>query len=146
MSMKQLVGVPGVKCRIRKLKSAADRMKAEAFTLYLAARDPRTPWYARFLVAAVVAYALSPIDLIPDFIPVIGFLDDLILVPIAITVAIRLVPEPVLIECRIRAKSAFQSGQPVSRAAGAIVVSIWLVVAGILLWWLFGVVSGDNGR
>lgn len=121
-------------------------MKAEAFTLYLAARDPRTPWYARLVVAGVVAYALSPIDLIPDFIPVIGYFDDLILVPIGIALAIKLIPEPVLVECRAGAQAAFQSGRPVSLAAGAIVVSIWLVVAGILLWWLVGIVSGDSGR
>jgi uncharacterized membrane protein YkvA (DUF1232 family) len=119
-----------------KLKNAAARLKLEVLALYLAARDPRTPWYARFLVAAVVAYALSPIDLVPDFIPVIGLLDDLILVPIGIALAIRLIPDAVIVECRARAQTAFQSGQPVSRAAGAVVLSIWLTVAGILLWWL----------
>ena len=118
--------------------------QAETFALYLAARDPRTSWYARLVVAAIVAYALSPIDLIPDFIPVVGYLDDLILVPIGIALAIRLVPESVLVECRAQAQATFQSGQPVSWAAGAIVVSIWIVVAGALIWWMFGIASGDR--
>ena len=88
---------------IERLKAHAARLKLEARALYLAARDPRTPWYARWLVAAVVAYALSPVDLIPDFIPVLGYLDDLILVPLGLLLAIRLTPEIVLIECRERA-------------------------------------------
>ena len=119
-------------------------MKAEIFALYLAARDPRTSWYARLLVAAIVAYALSPIDLIPDFIPVVGYLDDLVLVPIGIVFAIKLVPESVLVECRARAQATFQSGQPVSWTAGAIVVSIWLVVSSVVVWWMFGIFNGDN--
>lgn len=129
---------------LHKLKTYSDRLKTETFGLYLAARDPRTPWYAQLLVAAIVAYALSPIDLIPDFIPVVGYLDDLILVPIGIAVAIKLVPDSVLKECRVKARVAFQSGQPVSQAAGAIIVLIWLLVAGILITWIFRVVSGDS--
>ena len=125
-----------------KLRIAADRVKTETFALYLAARDPRTSWYARLLVAAIVAYALSPIDLIPDFIPVVGYLDDLVLVPIGLALAIKLVPESVLVECRVRAQASFQSGHPVSWAAAAIVVSIWVVVTGILTWWMFGIANG----
>ena len=82
------------------LKKRARHLKAETFALYLAARDPRTPWYAKLLVAGIVAYAFSPIDLIPDFVPVFGYLDDLILLPMGITLAIKLVPNSVLAECR----------------------------------------------
>ena len=84
-------------------KRWARQLKREIEALMLAARDPRTPWYAKWLVAGVVAYALSPIDLIPDFIPVLGQLDDLILVPLGIAIAIRLIPTEVLAECRAKA-------------------------------------------
>ena len=86
-----------------KLKHLARTCKVEARALALVARDPRTPWYAKLLVAGIVAYALSPIDLIPDFIPVLGVLDDLILIPMGILLAIRLVPADVLADCRARA-------------------------------------------
>jgi chromate transporter len=97
------------------LKDRARALKRETYALYLAVRDPRTPWYARAVAAAVVAYALSPLDLIPDFIPVIGYLDDLILVPLGIALALRLIPEPVMRECRERA--AASDGLPWSRRA-----------------------------
>lgn len=94
-----------------RLKPRARRFKAEAFALYLAARDPRTPWYARLLVAGIVAYALSPIDLIPDFVPVLGYLDDLILVPLGIALALKLVPRHVIEDCRMRAEEAMNEGR-----------------------------------
>lgn len=84
---------------LEKLKQRARHLKVETFALYLAARHPRTPWYAKLLVAGIVSYAFSPIDLVPDFIPVIGYLDDLILVPLGLALAIRMVPDPVLTEC-----------------------------------------------
>jgi uncharacterized membrane protein YkvA (DUF1232 family) len=118
-----------------KLKRRACRLREETFALYLAARHPKTPWYAKLLVGAIVAYAFSPIDLIPDFVPILGYLDDLVLLPIAIAWAIRLVPDAVLAECRARAREAFPKGRPVSRAAGAIVVAIWLILAALLIWW-----------
>src|SRR5215510_237056 len=96
-----------------KLKQRARCIKAETFALYLAARDPRTPWYAKLIVAGIVAYAFSPIDLIPDFIPVLGYLDDLILIPAGIALAIRLVPDSVLTDCRARAEEIFKNGKPV---------------------------------
>jgi uncharacterized membrane protein YkvA (DUF1232 family) len=89
---------------LAKLKQHAVHLKAETFALYLAARDSRTPWYAKLLVAGVVAYAVSPIDLIPDFVPVLGYLDDLILIPAGIALAIRLVPDSVLADCRAQAR------------------------------------------
>jgi len=106
-------------------------LKAETFALYLAARHERTPWYAKLLVAGIVAYALSPIDLIPDFIPVLGYVDDLVLVPLGILLAIKMVPPPVLAECRERARVALAGDRPVSRAAAAVIVAIWLALAAL---------------
>lgn len=119
-----------------RLKQRARDLKTEAFALYLAARDPRTPWYAKLLVAGIVAYALSPIDLIPDFIPVLGYLDDLILLPLGITLAIRLIPQHVLAECRTRARKT-GDGRPVSRVAGAVIVIIWGVIAALGAVWIY---------
>lgn len=119
------------------LKQRARHLKAETFALYLAARDPRTPWYAKLLVAGIVAYAFSPIDLIPDFVPVLGYLDDLILIPMGIALAIKLVPHSVLAECRARAQEAIQNGNPVSRAAGAAIVVVWLVLAALCIVWAY---------
>ncbi len=90
------------------LKQRARRLKTEVYALYLAYKDPRVPWYARLFAAGVVAYAVSPIDLIPDFIPVIGYLDDLILVPLGIVLALKMIPPEVMAECRERAKEALR--------------------------------------
>lgn len=129
---------------LEKLKQRARQIKSETFALYLAARDPRTPWYAKILVAGIVAYAFSPIDLIPDFVPVLGYLDDLILLPLGITLAIKMVPNSVLAECRARAQETIQNEKPVSRAAGAVIVVIWLLLAvfcAVLVNEAFGVKS-----
>ena len=119
------------------LKQRARQLKAETFALYLAARHPETPWYAKLLVAGIVAYALSPIDLIPDFIPVIGYLDDLILLPIAMAWAIRLIPPQVMAECRVRAQETLKQGKPVSRIAGAVIVVTWLALAMLVIVWAY---------
>jgi uncharacterized membrane protein YkvA (DUF1232 family) len=119
------------------LKQHARHLKTEAFALYLAARDPRTPWYARLLVAGIVAYAFSPIDLIPDFVPILGYLDDLILIPVGIALAIKLIPHSVLAECRARAQETLQNGKPVSRMAGAVIVVIWLIAAALCMVWAY---------
>ena len=120
---------------LEKLRQRVRRLKAETFALYLAARHPSTPWYAKMLVAFIVAYALSPIDLIPDFIPVLGYLDDLILIPIGIALAIKLVPPAVLTECRARSQEALEHGKPVSRIAGAIIITLWLILAALGIVW-----------
>jgi uncharacterized membrane protein YkvA (DUF1232 family) len=122
---------------LAELKQRAHHLKAETFTLYLAARDPRTPWYARLLVAGIVAYALSPIDLIPDFVPILGYLDDLILIPIGIALAIKLVPHQVLVECRARAQEIIRNEKPVSRVAGAVIIAIWLMLAALCVVWVY---------
>jgi uncharacterized membrane protein YkvA (DUF1232 family) len=124
---------------LAKLKQRSRDLKAETFVLYLAARDPRTPWYAKFLAAGIVAYAFSPIDLIPDFVPVLGYLDDLILIPMGITVAIRMIPRAVLMECRVRAEETIRNGKPVSRVAGAVIVAVWLVLAALCTVWIYRV-------
>jgi len=120
---------------LAELKKRARRLEADTFALYLAARDPRTPWYARLVVAAVIAYAFSPIDLIPDFVPVLGYLDDVVLIPLGIALAIKLIQHPVLDECRLRAQASMESGWPVSRVAGAIIVGIWLAAAALCIVW-----------
>jgi len=120
---------------LEKLKARARRLRTETLALYLAARHPSTPWYAKLLVAAIVAYAFSPIDLIPDFIPVFGVLDDLVLIPLGIVLAIRLVPARVLADCRQRAREAFRDGPPVSRTAAVVIVLIWLALAALCIIW-----------
>jgi uncharacterized membrane protein YkvA (DUF1232 family) len=122
---------------IEKLKQRAESLKADIYALHLAAKDPRTPWYAKLFVAGIVAYALSPIDLIPDFIPVFGYLDDLILIPLAIALALKLVPPHVLAECRLKARETIRNGKPESRIAGAVIVAIWLIVAALAIMWAY---------
>ena len=117
----------GMRYLVESLKTRARTLKRETHALYLAVRDPRTPWYARVVAGAVVAYALSPIDLIPDFIPVIGYLDDLIVVPLGLALALRLIPAPVMADCRLQAQAA--EGLPMNRVAAAVIVAIWLGLA-----------------
>jgi uncharacterized membrane protein YkvA (DUF1232 family) len=119
------------------LKDRALSLRADSYALFLVARDPRTPWYAKLLAAGVVAYAVSPIDLIPDFIPVLGYLDDLIVVPLGITLAIKLVPDHVMAECRAQAAESVGSGPRVSLVAGAVVVGIWVILAAIVASWVY---------
>lgn len=122
---------------LNKLRRRASQLKSEIFALYLSARHPQTPWYVKLWVAGIVAYAFSPIDLIPDFVPVLGILDDLVLLPIAIALAIKMVPDSVLAECRARAKETFQSGKPVSLVAGAFIVAMWLILAALFFVWAY---------
>jgi uncharacterized membrane protein YkvA (DUF1232 family) len=112
-------------------KRRAQRLKAEVYALYLAYRDPRVPWYAKVLAACVVGYAISPIDLIPDFIPGLGYLDDLVLIPLGVALTLRLIPSGVMVECRERARTELADGKPVSRAAAAVIVAIWLGLAAL---------------
>ena len=119
-------------------------LKGETFALYFAARHPETPWYAKLFVAGVVAYALSPIDLIPDFVPVLGYLDDLILVPLGIAVAIRMIPPTVLAECRARAQESIAGAKPVSRVAAVVIIGIWLLLAALLALWAYGSYAAGN--
>ena len=117
------------------LQRWARSLKRDTLALYLAARDPRVPWYAKAVAACVAAYALSPIDLIPDFIPVIGYLDDVILVPLGIALAIRLVPPGLLEEHRENA-SARIAKRPVSHVGALVIIMIWVVLASLFVAWL----------
>lgn len=108
-------------------KVRARALKQETIAIYLAARDPRTPWYAKGLIVLIVAYALSPLDLIPDFIPVLGYLDDLILIPGGLWLAMRMVPPEVLVEARSMA--AAESAERTGKIGAAIIVLLWILVA-----------------
>ncbi len=122
---------PGILARLNRWACA---LKLEAFALYLAARDSRTPWYAKVVTAAVAAYALSPIDLIPDFVPVIGYLDDLIIVPAGIALAVRLIPQQVMHDCRREAQARTANSRPRSMAAAGFIIFVWLAVSlGVVL-------------
>jgi uncharacterized membrane protein YkvA (DUF1232 family) len=112
------------------LRGWARRLKRDAHAVWLCARDPRTPWYAKAVALCVATYAFSPIDLIPDFVPVLGLLDDLILVPAGLWLALRLIPPEVLAEHRAAAEAA--ADRPVSRMAAALVVASWIVFAGLV--------------
>jgi uncharacterized membrane protein YkvA (DUF1232 family) len=120
-----------------RLSRWAGALKRDVIALYLAARDRRVPWPAKAVAAFVAAYALSPIDLIPDFIPIVGYLDDLILVPLGIHCAVRLIPADLMSALRAEA-SGRQAMRPVSRTAAAVIVLVWLASGGGLAWWLVG--------
>ena len=122
-------------------KSWAQRLKTELYALYLAYRDPRTPWYARALAALVVAYAFSPLDLIPDPIPVLGYLDDLILLPLGIWLALRWIPAEVMANSRLAAQSRIAEGKPVMRLGLALVMFIWVIGLVLVGWWLCRVIK-----
>ena len=117
-------------------KARARQLGTEIHALSLACRDPRVPWYAKGLAALVVGYALSPIDLIPDFIPVLGYLDDLVLVPLGILLVRRMIPAPVLADCRVRADAQMRARGSTHWAAAAIVVTVWVLMALLGIWLL----------
>lgn len=123
---------------IEGLKTWARGLKRDVIALWLAARDLRVPWYAKALAAAVAAYALSPIDLIPDFIPVLGYLDDLLIVPLGIWVAVKLIPEVVMADLRAK---ALEQHRPESIAGLIAVVLIWLAAIATTIWFLWPTVS-----
>ena len=117
---------------LNQLKTRARTLKREAYAVYLAARDPRTPWYAKLLIFFVVAHTFSPIDLIPDFIPVLGYLDDLVITPGGLWLAVRLIPPEVMAEARAAAAST-SADRSVGRAGAALIVLVWLIgVAAII--------------
>jgi len=119
------------------LRQRARAIKRDTLALYLAARHPDTPWYAKALAVLIVGYALSPIDLIPDFIPVLGYLDDIILLPAGIFLCIRLIPAHVLDECRAAAAARFAEGKPTSRTAAVVIVFIWLALLTLASAWIW---------
>lgn len=120
---------------LQQAKQWAWALKRDVVALWIAARDQRTPWYAKAVAGCVAAYALSPIDLIPDFVPVLGYVDDLLVVPLGVLLAIKLIPAELMTEYRAVAVSR---DRPVSKAGLAVIVAIWLVSALLIGWWLLG--------
>lgn len=123
-----------------RLRPIARRLRAQALVVHLAARDPRLPWTVRALALLVAAYALSPVDLIPDFIPVLGLLDDLVLVPLGVALVMRLTPPEVRRDARRRADAAAR--RPVARGMAVAIVALWLAAAGLVLAWMAGARPG----
>jgi uncharacterized membrane protein YkvA (DUF1232 family) len=121
------------------LREWARAIKRDSIAVYLAARDPRTPWYVKALALLVAGYALSPIDLIPDFIPVLGYLDDAVLVPLGIMAVVSLVPDQVMAESREAA--ALIAERPVSRVAAVIILCLWATSLGLVAWLAWRYVS-----
>ena len=119
---------------MQQLRDWARRLQTETYALALAARDRRVPWYARLFMAAVVAYAFSPLDLIPDFVPILGYLDDLVLVPLGIWLALKMVPAPIMAECRARAAEDV-AARRTSTVAAIVVVAVWITLV-LLAGWL----------
>jgi len=125
---------------LQRLKGWARSIKRDVVAIWLAARDPRVPWYAKAIAAAVAAYALSPIDLIPDFIPVLGYLDDLLIVPLGILLVIRLIPDDLMAEFRREAEQRIE--RPTSLVAAAVIVALWVAAMALLLWWFWPRLAG----
>jgi uncharacterized membrane protein YkvA (DUF1232 family) len=118
---------------LERLKQKARQLKQEIYALYLAYRDPRVPLHAKIFAACVVGYAFSPIDLIPDPIPILGYLDDLILIPIGISLAIKMIPAEVMAESRVKASQVLDQGKPVSWVAAGVIAAIWVCLAVLVL-------------
>ncbi|MGI8384186.1 YkvA family protein [Robertmurraya sp. P23] len=115
--------------KLTKFKNYARKLKQDLFVLYLSYKDNRTPWYAKAVAICVVAYAFSPIDLIPDFIPVLGYLDDLILVPLGISLALKLIPPHIIEENRTMAEEMKKNGKPKNWLVGILFILIWILLA-----------------
>jgi uncharacterized membrane protein YkvA (DUF1232 family) len=126
---------------IEKIKAWAKQLKRKVFILYFAYKDSRTPWYAKIFATCVVAYAFSPIDLIPDFIPLLGYLDDIILIPIGVVIALKMIPATVIQDCTIKAEDRIKHGKPKNWLVGSFIILIWLVA----VLWAFLVVLEMGG-
>src|SRR3954451_5857013 len=116
---------------MKKIKAWAKNLKRQIFILYFAYRDERVPWYAKVFTACVVAYAFSPIDLIPDFIPILGYLDDVIIIPLGIMFALKMIPKSVIADCEVKAEVMMKNGKPKNWIVGSLIVLIWSL---IILW------------
>jgi uncharacterized membrane protein YkvA (DUF1232 family) len=126
---------------LKNWKTRTRALKRDTYALYLAYRDPRTPWYAKAFTVCVLGYAFSPLDLIPDFVPVLGYLDDVLLVPLGVLLAIKLIPPEVLAESRVRAQEGLAAGELTSRFAAVVIVLLWLLalaVAAVIIYRLIG--------
>lgn len=121
--------------RLERTKQWARALKRDVLALWLAARDPQTPWYAKAVAGAVAAYALSPIDLIPDFVPVLGYLDDLVIVPLGIALAVRLVPHDLMAE--YRREAALRENRPRSFTAAVAIAALWVLALTAVTYWIY---------
>lgn len=117
---------------MEKIKNWARHLKQQLFTLYFAYKDHRVPWYAKVFAACVVAYAFSPIDLIPDFIPILGYLDDVIIVPLGIMLAFKMIPESVINDCKVKAEGMQKNNKPKNWIVGSLIILIWCFI----IFWL----------
>lgn len=113
---------------MEKIKAWARNLKRQLVVLYFACKDDRVPWYAKAFTACVVAYAFSPIDLIPDFIPLLGYLDDIIIVPLGVMFALKMIPKDVIADCKIKAEEILKKGKPKNWIAGALIVLFWVII------------------
>ncbi len=120
------------------------QLKQEVYALSLACRDPRVPWYAKFLAAGIVAYAFSPVDLIPDFIPVLGYLDDLVLIPLGVILVQAIIPDSVMADCRAKTQAIMSEGKPTNWLGGMIVVTVWILLAVAGIWLASRLLRGSN--
>ena len=116
---------------MEKIKAWAKNLKRQLFILYFAYRDERIPWYVKLFTACIVAYAFSPIDLIPDFIPILGYLDDVIILPLGIMFALKMIPQDVISDCEVKANEMMKNGKPKNWIVGSLIIFIWSV---IILW------------
>ncbi len=124
---------------LQRLRQWARNIKRDVVALYLASKDPRVPWYAKVLALVVAGYALSPIDLIPDFIPVLGYLDDVILVPAGILLVVALIPPAIMAEHRAAAVGLAE--RPVNRVAAVAIIAAWILAAIGCAWWVYAAIG-----
>ena len=127
---------------IEKRNKRIHKLQKETYALYIAARDPRVPWYAKLFLGLILAYAFSPIDLIPDFIPILGYLDDIIIIPAGIALALKMIPQEVMVDARRRADELFGKEKPISRIGALIVISIWIIIAILVIWFITNQILG----
>jgi uncharacterized membrane protein YkvA (DUF1232 family) len=130
------------KTMLQRWKQWAHRLKTETYALYYAYKDPRVPWYAKLLAAFVVAHTLSPIDLIPDFIPILGYLDDLIITPLGLALVLRMIPEEVMVDARQKAEISIEKSDRAARVGMIIVLCIWALIAILVIFWLIKIIQG----
>ncbi len=122
---------------LKKIRSNAKDLKRKTYTLYLVYNDKRVPLWKRLFLGAVIGYAVSPIDLIPDFIPILGYLDDLILIPIGLAIAIKLIPKDIMRDCETRAQEIQNKTIPLGRTASVVIILIWIIGIFLLLNWIY---------
>ena len=126
---------------MERIKAWAKNLKRQIFILYFAYRDERVPWYVKLFTACIVAYAFSPIDLIPDFIPILGYLDDVIILPLGIMFALKMIPKDVISDCEVKANEMMKNGKPENWIVGSLIIFIWSVIITWILLKVFHVLN-----